>query len=123
MPRHLVARLVASPAACLVLFACGSSDVPPPTDEVEPAIIGSACGDNVACEPVAQCLTFLPGGFCSVDCSADATCPGDSLCRVFAQGSFCVPRCDDNVDCRNGYQCTAIAGDDGEIYRVCDAAP
>jgi hypothetical protein len=119
--RSRVARLSSAAAGLALVSACGTSDVPAPVEEFEPAIIGAACSDPVACEPVAQCLDFLPNGFCSVACDQATACPGDTLCRAFGDAAWCVPSCRDDLDCRNGYRCEGIAADDGTTYQVCSA--
>ncbi len=77
------------------------------------AAVGQACTATAQCQlgPFAVCYSEsfvgLPGGYCTIDCSANrGTCTGDSVCvNATGVGDVCADTCASNSDCRTGYTC------------------
>jgi hypothetical protein len=82
------------------------------------AMVGQACSTTAGCPlgPFAVCYTAafgFPGGYCTIDCSANrGTCTGDSVCiNAGGVGDVCADTCGSNADCRSGYTCQDALGD------------
>lgn len=81
--------------------------------------IGGACTGTSDCStdiPNVVCLTNVPGGYCTGDCTATGTCPSayqrtPSFCGELSDGGggrcvgFCNPA---SPNCRDGYQCAPV---------------
>ena len=89
--------------------------------------IGSACtaaADCSSAKPGANPAPFCgnyPGGYCSLDCSAQS-CPSGSTCIVFSSGSNdCLNDCATASDCRPGYLCAPLVGGGAVCVPGCQA--
>lgn len=97
-------------ASATLFAACGNDTLNVPAAPV--GVIGSGCASDSECAfSGGVCLTDLPGGYCSVACSATVLCPSDSVCATHASGGVCALLCDSDTDCRNGYFCEVPEGE------------
>ncbi len=84
------------------------NDTSVPNDTTSTSSIGAACDADGDCGNGGVCLG-LPGGYCSLECSA-TECPGGASCWGLGEdGSFCLQDCTSNSECRgsDGYICDA----------------
>jgi hypothetical protein len=103
-------------AVAVLVVACGNDVRQFPAAPV--GVIGGGCTNDVDCAYLSGvCLTDLPGGYCTVDCSS-LGCPTDSACAQFGSDEVCAFVCSADTDCRNGYFCDVP--DDAETG-ICDA--
>jgi len=84
-----------------------------------PGQLGGVCGASSDC-PLgggAFCATGYPGGYCSIDCTADHTvCGAAGICVAFSGGfDDCLSKCATRRDCRAGYACAGLSGGAGAV--------
>lgn len=102
-------------AAAASLTACGNDGRTFPTAPA--GVIGTGCSSDAECEfEGGICLTTLPGGYCTTDCSG--ACPSDAVCAEFGSDQVCALGCTSDTDCRNGYFCDLPAD---ALIGICDA--
>lgn len=107
-------RLLTIAAAAAIISACGNDALDVPAAPV--GVVGDACAEDADCAySGGVCLTDLPGGYCSIECSATVLCPSDSVCATHASGAVCALLCESDTDCRNGYFCETPEGADRSI--------
>ena len=88
--------------------------------------IGSACMADTDCKtPSAKCQKSIavpfvglsinyPGGYCTLQCKADAACGAGAGCPMSGSAllmpalSTCLKRCEAPADCRAGYSCAEV---------------
>jgi hypothetical protein len=63
--------------------------------------LGARCTTATDCSGDLECLTDLPGGYCSRGgCSSNADCPGDGVCVDRGEGqTYCARPCNRASDC------------------------
>ena len=77
--------------------------------------VGAACETTTDCTGIAQCAPEpdFPGGYCTIDCTAD-DCPTGSACTPVGRDSaICLDECDPAAatrECRTGYGCANTMG-------------
>jgi hypothetical protein len=79
---------------------------------------GSPCTQDEDCGNAPWlCLTgaTYPGGYCSVDCTADSKCTDRSVCHDVGGRSYCIRSCDpmEPTSCRTGYACSPAGNGNG----------
>lgn len=81
-----------------------TTDAPLIGQDAGPAVVGAPCDATHACGPGLMCETSYPGGYCTLDCTADE-CPAGSICDGNLTPFLCLDSCAAPSDCRDGYQC------------------
>ena len=76
--------------------------------------VGDSCGYNrPVCEGSLDCMSSVPGGYCTIACSMPGStngCPDDSICADTPPlGLVCLRLCDDVSDCgRTDVTCSPV---------------
>lgn len=88
--------------APLTLIACGGKE---PADLPAEEVVQSGCEDDGDCAG-GRCITGLPGGLCTAECSTQEECPEGTVCTdTEAVNGVCL------FPCSTPGECTDLLGD------------
>ena len=75
----------------------------------QPGQFGSACTADKDCK-TGKCVTSLPDGYCSSDCTG-GKCADGAACAPVGGANICLQTCSLDFDCRTGYVCEELGAD------------
>jgi hypothetical protein len=81
---------------------------------LEDGTVGASCG---SCDATFSCVSDVPSGYCSKECSSDKECGEAGACIQTATVAACFRICESNADCRPKYACVSAG-----TVSVCDVA-